>query len=319
MVSWPQRALFLFLAFILGSASVVAIDILTRPAKLNPTSLSTSTINQPIESLPNPESISQTRPDPSPDGKKATIFVPILMYHYIRDYTDPNDPLGIALSVSPVMFDQQLKSLKQAGYHPISLMNFVNGQYGQNPIILTFDDGYDDHYTAALPTLQKYGFTATFFIVGGFIGKGGYMTKAQIDGLKAAGMEVAGHTITHRNLATSTYTVAYQEISQSIKDLVPLFAYPSGKYSNDTLTILTSLRIRAAVTTDLGVATELSNLQTLPRIRIKEKTDILKVINEEIALAKNPLKPTATPTIKPTTSPTVTPTLTPTASQTPGS
>ncbi len=315
MTSWPRRAIFLFIAFILGSVSVVAIDWFTRPTK----SATNQTTNQSIESLPNPESISQTRLEVSPDGKRATVFVPILMYHYIRDYTDPNDPLGIALSVAPATLDQQLKTLKDAGYHTISLANFVDGQYGQKPIILTFDDGYDDHYTAALPILQKYNFTATFFIVGGFVGRTGYVTKTQVEGLKAAGMEVAGHTMTHRNLATSTYTLAYQEISQSVKGLVPVFAYPSGKYSNDTLTILTSLRIRAAVTTDLGVATELSSLLTLPRIRVKEKTDILKVIAEEVALAKNPPKPTVTPTTNPTSTPTVLPTLTPTASQTPGS
>ena len=70
-------------------------------------------------------------------------------------------------------------------------------------MVLTFDDGYDNHYTNVLPILEKNKATATFFIVSGFLGRAGYMTAPQVQQLKLAGMEVGGHTITHLNFSNA--------------------------------------------------------------------------------------------------------------------
>jgi len=221
----------------------------------------------------------------------AKVNVPILMYHYIRDYTDPNDPLGIQLSVSPSTFDKQLATLATAGYETISLEDFVAKRYKPKSIILTFDDGYDDHYTAAWPLLKKYHDTATFFIVSGFVNRTRYMTKDQIQQLKDAGMEIGGHTVDHKNLATMPYDKAIEEVFLSMTGRDPVFAYPSGQYNIETLDIVSALGNQAAVTTNLGIATEESPLFELPRIRVKEQTDLLKVIAEETAIAKHQLPP----------------------------
>ncbi len=222
----------------------------------------------------------------------SSVYVPILMYHYIRDYQDrTDDPLGIQLSVSPKTFDKQLSNLKAAGYETISLEDFAGGKYKPKSVVLTFDDGYDDHYTNALPILEKYQATATFFIVSGFLGRTGYMTTPQVQQLRLAGMEIGGHTVTHLNLANAQYEKAIDEISNSLISRDPVFAYPSGKYNPVTLDIVSGLGIKAAVTTNLGVATEKSSLYELPRIRVKEHTDLLKRINEEIAIAKRQLAP----------------------------
>ena len=213
----------------------------------------------------------------------SSVFVPILMYHYIRDYQNQDDPLGIQLSVAPKTLDRQLSILKVAGYDTISLEDFANGKHQPKSIVLTFDDGYEDHSTTALPILAKYHYTATFFIVSGFVGKTFYMTAPQIQQLKLAGMEIGGHTITHLNLAKAMYEKAVDEIGTSLETTDPVFAYPSGQYNSTTLDIVSGLGIKAAVTTNLGVATDQSNLLELPRIRVKETTDILKVIKEETA------------------------------------
>lgn len=239
-----------------------------------------------VVSEPFVQNESTTPPDP------ASVYVPILMYHYIRDYQDrTDDPLGIQLSVSPKTLDKQLSVLKEAGYETISLEDFANGKYKPKSLIITFDDGYDDHYTSALPILEKYHNTATFFIVSGFLGRTGYMTTPQVQQLKLAGMEIGGHTVTHLNLANAEYEKAISEISTSMRSRDSVFAYPSGKYNPVTLDIVSGLEIKAAVTTNLGVATEKSSLYELPRIRVKERTDLLKRINEEIAISKKQLSP----------------------------
>ncbi|MEK7548518.1 MAG: hypothetical protein AAB499_01290, partial [Patescibacteria group bacterium] len=66
-------------------------------------------------------------------GSSPRIIVPILMYHYIRDYRNPDDYLGIQLSVSPKAFEEQLQALKSAGYYSISLEAMATGRYSLPP------------------------------------------------------------------------------------------------------------------------------------------------------------------------------------------
>lgn len=91
-----------------------------------------------------------------------TYNVTILMYHRISDTDDAN-----GLSIGSEFFEQQLKYLKKM-YSIISLDEAVsrleNGNLNRNYIVLTFDDGFQDNYSAAYPLLQKYEAPATVFI-----------------------------------------------------------------------------------------------------------------------------------------------------------
>lgn len=206
--------------------------------------------------------------------------VPILMYHYIRDYQSETDPLGVQLSVSPAAFRAQLQSLKQVGYETISLSEFAKGNFGDKPIVLTFDDGYVDHFTTALPILQEFKYTATFFVVKNFVGRDGYLNASQISIMQDVGMEVGGHSTSHANISKMTYEKAANDIAISLAGRDNVFSYPSGQYTYETLDIISGLGVAAAVTTEQGVATTETNLLELPRIRVKEKTDILAKIDE---------------------------------------
>jgi len=238
---------------------------------------------------PTGESIDQNRS--TGKSTKAKYYVPILMYHYIRDYQNQSDPLGIQLSVAPDTLDNQLSLLTENGYETISLTDFADGKVSKKSIILTFDDGYADHLTDALPILQKHQMTATFFIVSNFIGRDGYLTQAQINELEAAGMEIGGHSASHPNLANATFQKAFGEIGVSLRNTSAVFAYPSGKYSTETTEILRMLSVKVAVTTDLGVATDQTEIYELPRIRIKNHSDIIKLIDQEVAINKSELTP----------------------------
>lgn len=208
------------------------------------------------------------------------VSVPILMYHYIRDYQSETDQLGVQLSVTPQAFRRQLQSLRQAGYETISLSEFAAGRLPSQPIILTFDDGYVDHYQNALPILQESGYTGTFFIVSDFVGRDGYMDESQVTNLKLAGMEVGGHSTLHKNLTRLDFEAAIKDIAESLVGREPVFSYPAGHYSYETLDIVSGLGLKAAVTTEPGVASTDSNLYELPRIRVKEATNILRRIAE---------------------------------------
>ena len=103
--------------------------------------------------------------------------IPILCYHRILDVA-ANDEFpfdGGLIDASIDNFQWQMEYIKNH-YHPISfksLLNFISGQgeLPRRPIIITFDDGYDDNYINAFPILKKLNMPATIFLATGYIGK----------------------------------------------------------------------------------------------------------------------------------------------------
>src|SRR2546428_843728 len=78
-----------------------------------------------------------------------------------------------------------MQYLADDGFHVIPLHQAVvaiqhHSALPSRPVVLTFDDGYADFFTTAIPILQSHGFTATSFVISGRMGWGGYMTPSQI-------------------------------------------------------------------------------------------------------------------------------------------
>lgn len=89
-----------------------------------------------------------------------------LMYHRIAG--QGWDPWQ--LNVSPLNFRRQVKSLA-THFHICSVGELTGTIPGNKPIaVVTFDDGYLDNYTSALPILEEYGVPATFYIPIGRLG-----------------------------------------------------------------------------------------------------------------------------------------------------
>ena len=99
--------------------------------------------------------------------------IPIFMYHSI---SNPASSGFRPCTVSQEAFDKHLSCLEQYHYTSVTVTQFMEamarGGEGlpPHPVILTFDDGYADFYTAALPVLQHHGFTATLYIATAFVG-----------------------------------------------------------------------------------------------------------------------------------------------------
>lgn len=211
---------------------------------------------------------------------KVTQFqVPILMYHYIR-VADANDKLGQGLSVTPDNFDAQIKGLVDDNYVSIKMDDLADPNLSaiskiinekKKPIAITFDDGYADAYTSALPILQKYQMTATFYIIRDYVGRPEYMNQSQIDILASDGMEIGSHTLSHPDLATLSDTNQRTQIFNS-KDSTNSFCYPSGKFNDTTISLVKEAGYTTATTTKIGIANETSNLLKLPRVRVENGT-----------------------------------------------
>lgn len=201
--------------------------------------------------------------------------VPILMYHYIR-IADHGDELGKNLSVTPTNFASQVKWLKENNYETLTLDEFAQKDKKviskiifdkKIPIVLTFDDGYEDAFAQALPVLKENDFTGTFFIIRNYVGKPQYMNQTQIDALAKAGMEIGSHSLSHPNLVSLSAINQENQIVDS-KLTATTFCYPAGKYDDTTVSLVEKAGYIAAVTTNPGIATQDSNLFELPRLRI---------------------------------------------------
>lgn len=203
--------------------------------------------------------------------------IPILMYHYIR-IADENDELGKNLSVTPANFEDQLKWLKENNYETLKISNLADPEKkvlskiigeGKNPIVLTFDDGYEDAYTNALPIMQKYGFVGVFYIIRNSVGKPEYMNQTQIAKMAEAGMEIGSHTLSHPNLTSLDADAAQKQIVDS-KETASAFCYPAGKFNDTVVDLVKNAGYTTATTTQSGVANQDSNLFELPRIRMQD-------------------------------------------------
>ncbi|XZF12889.1 polysaccharide deacetylase family protein [Chitinophagaceae bacterium MMS25-I14] len=90
--------------------------------------------------------------------------IPVLMYH--RVWPGLND----GLTLTPEKLREQWSYLREEGYSPLSLEDFLAIARGEKPrppksLLLTFDDGYHNNLTYLYPLLQEFGWCATIFII----------------------------------------------------------------------------------------------------------------------------------------------------------
>ena len=91
----------------------------------------------------------------------------VIMYHGLIDDTSKQNKYFI----DPKYFEQDLEYLTQNGYHTIFASDLINCfekgiPLPENPVMLTFDDGYYNNYTFAYPLLKKYNCKAVISPIG---------------------------------------------------------------------------------------------------------------------------------------------------------
>jgi peptidoglycan/xylan/chitin deacetylase (PgdA/CDA1 family) len=173
-----------------------------------------------------------------------------------------------------------MQYLANHGFHVISLHDAVvairnHSGLPVRPIVLTFDDGYADFFTTAIPILQSHGFTATSFVITGRMGLGGFMTPDQVAGADAMGFTIGAHTVDHVMLAAQAPARATWEMNQSKLTLEALlghpvldFAYPYGSFNLYDMAQAKSLGFETAASTLYGTVHSPGQLFELSRMRI---------------------------------------------------
>jgi peptidoglycan/xylan/chitin deacetylase (PgdA/CDA1 family) len=214
--------------------------------------------------------------------------IPILMFHYIRDYHNPRDPIGNNLSINPIEFAKMLDTIKKLGYTTITFKDIVKKNIPPKAIVLTFDDGYEDFYSAAFPQLLRRNMKAVSFVIVGALGTKNYMTLSQIKSLQRFGMEIGGHTWTHPDLRTLSKTRLDLELYSSKKYLefilhqpIISFAYPSGRFDSSVVQEVIKNHYNYAVTTEPGEAI-LKDSFTLRRLRVSSGVNLASLLKMKI-------------------------------------
>jgi hypothetical protein len=169
--------------------------ILGKNKNTNTTSQITVSTSPSIAQSSSLENLKST-PSPTSKEKIETTYVPILMYHHVKNCDDSCDDIEKGLSVSPEDFDAQMKYLSDNGYETINLSDLFY-KSDKKQVVLTFDDGYTDNIDEAMPILNKYGFKATLFIITEMVGTDRYMSWNQIKTLKNNNWDLGGHTLNH--------------------------------------------------------------------------------------------------------------------------
>ncbi len=220
-------------------------------------------------------------------GKSSHPIV-VLTYHSVDDSRS-------VISVSPAMFEQQLRFLKGHGYESLALRDALlvlksSEDILEKRLVITFDDGYQNNLSHALPLLKKYGFTATIFITTSRCGKMNdwpnqhssipsltMLSWDEILELDHSGIDIGAHTQNHPHLTEVSQEVAEEEIYGSQKILedklgraIPHFAYPYGNF-DDRIRAIVQKTFQGAISTIPGRPSHTSDPFALERINAAAK------------------------------------------------
>ena len=116
----------------------------------------------------------------------------ILTYH--RIVANPAEVRGF-FDVTADELNAHLQQARQTwsrGASPDELLQEAGAPPGElRRLLVTFDDGTADHYSAAAPVLERNGLRGVFFVSTSLLGKDGNLTIDQCRDLQARGLPAA--------------------------------------------------------------------------------------------------------------------------------
>jgi peptidoglycan/xylan/chitin deacetylase (PgdA/CDA1 family) len=162
------------------------------------------------------------------------------MYHQISN----DHPDRSAISVKNL--ERQFTYLAQKGYRPVHFKNLGQPNLSGKPILITFDDAYQNIATHLPQVLKKFEFKATLFVPVAHTGqlnswdsgKEKIMSWDTLNSLDPQWFELGAHSFEHRNFKKLSTQEWETQISQTVsewrgKEQPIVFSYPYGGYPQD--------------------------------------------------------------------------------------
>ncbi|MGW0414219.1 polysaccharide deacetylase family protein [Streptomyces collinus] len=214
----------------------------------------------------------------------------IAMYHSVGDCSD--DPYRV--TVTPDRLERQLRWLRARGLRGVSVAELLAARArgeGRALVGLTFDDGYADFLTGALPVLTRWECTATLFVLPGRFGgdnawdplgpRKPLLTADAVREAARAGGEIGSHGLTHVDLTRADDTVLGAETAGSrtlLRELtgtpVGGFCYPYGTVDRRAVDAVRAAGYAYACAIDPG---PLTGPHALPRVHIGQNDAALRL------------------------------------------
>ena len=205
--------------------------------------------------------------------KEIQSGVPILLFHAIGN---ENEKPGTFL-MPRERFATHLRWIRRLGYRVITLEEYLACRRERRfppprSVIITFDDGYADNHTKALPILRSHNMPATVFLVSRFVGQTNTWDHAgplarrrlmgwtQIREMALQGIGFGAHSQTHAALTHLEPSSAMMEIERSREDTeqelphpVTAFAYPYGLHDIEVQRMVEQAGYSLGCTVDPGL------------------------------------------------------------------
>jgi peptidoglycan/xylan/chitin deacetylase (PgdA/CDA1 family) len=221
------------------------------------------------------------------------------MYHQV---TPRPVPVFRKYAVTPKDFAAQMNWLALAGYIPINFDVLLRYRSGHStmpprPIIITFDDGFQDCSDYAVPILQAHGFTAVFYLVAGLIGQTSQwllrerglelplMDWTAVRRLQAAGFQCGAHSMSHSRLTHLSSGACRNELLESRRLLedylgyeVRHLAYPHGSFNERVRAIVVETGYLSACSVRIGLSAPDDDPLALPRVPVCGQDSLLDFI-----------------------------------------
>ncbi len=217
--------------------------------------------------------------------------IPVLIYHSISRSDS-------YLAVSPEKFEKQIDYLKRSGYRTLRPVELLGLKNSEKKVIISFDDGFKDNFTTALPILKKYGFTAAIFISTKYINKRSkycsdnkdknfqMLSSEEIWKLETAGWQICSHFHSHRNLIDlgeqeirDEFKTSKEILNQIVinKQSLDIVSYPRNKINENVLSVVASMGIQIGfVGGNIIYDKEKDEIFTVPRIEVYNDINLTK-------------------------------------------
>lgn len=216
------------------------------------------------------------------EKRSACFELPIVMYHNTHRKTN-------TFTVSPKELENDMLWVRDHGFTTVTLAEVIAFKetgvpLPEKPIMLTFDDGYQNNYYNAFPLFKKYSMKCVMSVVGELIDRNyqgdkhvdtrAHLNYEQIKEMHGSGLvEIQNHTYdlhkigrrygikkikgenseNYKAMLKNDLLKAHQKILENTGITMNAVAFPFGGYSKEAFEILREMGYKAALTCNEGL------------------------------------------------------------------
>ena len=218
------------------------------------------------------------------------VELPILMYHHVADVGDSVVTVSLGLFKKQLDYLAENGYETVSFDEIIAYSDGKDVELPEKPVAIVFDDGYESNYLLAYPELKKRGDRATICLIGSCVGKSTYKETGvpmlpyfswdEAREMRDSGLiSLGSHTYDMHQYAPlesgqardgviqfedesnadfaeiicEDYTKMSELFETELGQNIEIFAYPNGKYSSLSESVIRSLGAKVTLTTRVGL------------------------------------------------------------------